>query len=245
MRARVGQWHGTNGAQDRGKTFIIPKIHEAKDELPQELNEMLDSVLRLGADSEGAGHRAGAKLKRKKRLFNVQAAQSVELEYVYDVYYRDKAVQESWDRDKIGYIRFEESDVLVNEDEEDSVHGVSDDEDSNAEDFYRNDYPEDEDAERESSESEEDPEEDPEGEEDEQRSEHLVLPQQQDFDEFDGLYDEFYGDSDDDEAAGPDLLARISSQEYPRHQFFPTDLDDPLAQHRDRIFHQLEQMLQE
>ena len=37
-------------------------------------------------------------------------------------------------------------------------------------------------------------------------------------------------DNEDDSDEGDDI-------EYPRNEFFPTDVDDPLAHHRDRIFH--------
>jgi hypothetical protein len=68
-------------------------------------------------------------------------------EYVYDVYYRDKAVSEQWDTEHIGYIKFDDDDVnkLDGEDDDDMLMNT-DDEDSNDENFYRNDYPEDEDA---------------------------------------------------------------------------------------------------
>ena len=44
-------------------------------------------------------------------------------------------------------------------------------------------------------------------------------------------------DNDDDSNEGGDT-------EYPRNEFFPTDADNPLAQHRDRIFHQLQNKIE-
>lgn len=69
-----------------------------------------------------------------------------ESEYVYDVYYRDKAVSEQWETDRIGYIRFDDDELNKLNDEDDDFQMNTDDEDSNDENFYRNDYPEDEDA---------------------------------------------------------------------------------------------------
>lgn len=43
-------------------------------------------------------------------------------------------------------------------------------------------------------------------------------------------------DNEDDSDEGDDI-------EYPRNEFFPTDVDDPLAHHRDRIFHQLQKKI--
>lgn len=66
-------------------------------------------------------------------------------EYVYDVYYRDKAVSDQWDQERIGYIRYDDEAFDVLDDDGDDDMMQTDDEDSNDENFYRNDYPEDED----------------------------------------------------------------------------------------------------
>lgn len=67
-------------------------------------------------------------------------------DYVYDVYYRDKAVSEQWENEKIGYIKFDDDELDMIDDNEDDTMLNTDDEDSNDENFYRNDYPEDEDG---------------------------------------------------------------------------------------------------
>ena len=66
-------------------------------------------------------------------------------DYVYDVYYRDKAVSKRWETENIGYIKFDDDDLEDFENDNDLTM-ISDDEDSNDENFYRNDYPEDEDS---------------------------------------------------------------------------------------------------
>lgn len=69
--------------------------------------------------------------------------------YVYDVYYRDKAIHDENIKlgSNIGIIKFADEDLSLLSDKEElsDAARVSDDEDSNAEDFYQNDYPEDED----------------------------------------------------------------------------------------------------
>lgn len=67
-------------------------------------------------------------------------------EYVYDVYYRDKAVNDQWETEHIGYIKFDDKDIDKLDENDDDLLMNTDDEDSNDENFYRNDYPEDEDG---------------------------------------------------------------------------------------------------
>lgn len=66
---------------------------------------MLDTVLSLNAQEQPVS----ANLKKRKHRGSVAhigqtATQSVDLEYVYDVYYRDRAVHETWEKEKIGYM---------------------------------------------------------------------------------------------------------------------------------------------
>lgn len=151
--------------------------------------------------------------------------------------------------------KFEEDyDDIINDD--DSEKHVSDDEDSNAEDFYKNDYPEDEDdhtTDIDSSDAEL-----------EQLTESLhkeasvKSPKLQEG--FDELYDEFYddinGDSNadflaslnqDDEGEEDDAMDYESdeSEQYKRQNFFPDEEDDELAKHRDKIFSKLQKMINE
>lgn len=84
------------------------------------------------------------KIKRPRRLNEKSALAN---EFVYDVYYREASSGPVIDTN-VGVIRFEQEDLdlLHQEDDELSDYGLrSDDEDSNAEDFYRNDYPDNED----------------------------------------------------------------------------------------------------
>jgi hypothetical protein len=78
---------------------VIPK-EQSTEELPPEFNDMLDSILSMGPPQKKT-------LKRKKHRNAPNALpqnESIDLDYVYDVYYRDKAVAESWEKDKVGYM---------------------------------------------------------------------------------------------------------------------------------------------
>lgn len=203
-------------------------------------------------------------------------------EYVYDVYYRDKAINDQWENERIGYIRFDDDDAdLFDEQDENMMN--TDDEDSNDENFYRNDYPEDEDA----------------GYEEEAELESLGLaePSDDQDDEFDILNDksrfsrqdflrteglkgmseddlqnlsvqidekqvwrntddvleddqdvDYSRTNEDDDAMEMDSYADTdhfneSDVGFERNEFFKSDIDDPLAIHRDRIFSKLQKMI--
>ncbi|CCH44676.1 putative transcription factor [Wickerhamomyces ciferrii] len=142
--------------------------------------------------------------------------------------------------------KFEE-DANDEDEENDSDKHLSDDEDSNAEDFYKNDYPEDEEDYS-----------DDEGKSEssiEILTESMINSQQQSTnedtlaqlheelgEEFEDLYDELY----DDEGNGPsNFLDNGEDLDYERQHFFLGDEDDELAQHRDKIFGKLQKMIDE
>lgn len=91
--------------QDKEHTFILPKEEKEEEKLPEEFSEMLDTVLSLNAQEQPTTQN----LKKRKHRGSVApvgktSASSVDLEYVYDVYYRDRAVHETWEKEKIGYM---------------------------------------------------------------------------------------------------------------------------------------------
>lgn len=90
--------------QDKENTYVIPKIQETE-ELPAELNDMLSSLLTSDASSK-EGSKPLKRRKNKSTTAQTPAAttSSFELEYVYDIYYRDKAVYETWEKERIGYM---------------------------------------------------------------------------------------------------------------------------------------------
>ncbi|ONH66176.1 RNA polymerase II nuclear localization protein IWR1 [Cyberlindnera fabianii] len=218
---------------------------------------MLSSLLTSDASSK-EGSKPLKRRKNKSTTAQTPAAttSSFELEYVYDIYYRDKAVYETWEKERIGYIKFEE-DYDDNLGDDESEKHLSDDEDSNAEDFYKNDYPEDEDDH-----STTDEDDDPNASFEkltESLHKDAAANSPRQTDEFEDLYDEFY----DDEGNGPtNFLASLDDgdndddddemdmdegyeADYPRQNFFPDEEDDELAKHRDKIFGKLQRMIDE
>lgn len=87
--------------QDKNNTYVIPK-EQHTEELPEELNEMLSSI--LVSDPAEAETKPLKKRKQRNTAGSFLSKETVDLEYVYDVYYRDKAVAESWETDKVGYM---------------------------------------------------------------------------------------------------------------------------------------------
>ncbi|GMG48154.1 unnamed protein product [Ambrosiozyma monospora] len=196
-------------------------------------------------------------------------------DYVYDVYYRDKAIDAQWEKDKIGYIRFDEEEKNLLDDEAEDSEGMlnTDDEDSNDENFYRNEYPEDEDA------GYDDPDALSLGDDepsDDQDDEFDIIHDRNRFDQLDviateglhdvNLYDRlssglqhqqevtdgpYSGNDIDLDFDGDDELEADdqndddddADEEFQRNQFFETDATDPMAIHRDRIFGKLEKMI--
>lgn len=190
-------------------------------------------------------------------------------EYVYDVYYRDKAVSDQWENERIGYIKFDDDELDKLEDKEDDTLLNTDDEDSNDENFYRNDYPEDEDGGYEDeSELESMGLDEP---SDDQDDEFMILNNKRRFSRSEFLNSEGLKRASSDEyhrlaeqideqpilwgqpEDGADYTDDIEMGEndtdgeinFQRQTFFPTDKDDPAAIHRDRIFGKLQQMIEE
>ncbi|CAK9442144.1 uncharacterized protein LODBEIA_P58870 [Lodderomyces beijingensis] len=204
-------------------------------------------------------------------------------EYVFDVYHLSAQPMTSANHptSQIGFIRFFDDDeamqsgLLLNDDHEDAQQKPSvltDDEDSNAESFYQNDYPSDEDVEGlEELQYEEDgfeaqfdrlkigyrDDDDDENRDDDEVDEYGAYePREgvgiQDEEYFDHEEMERYltlggdreGDDGDDEGEGEGEDDEDDSSGQ-RNIFFASDEHDPVAIHRDRIFGKLEKMLRE
>lgn len=211
--------------------------------------------------------------KRKKRRLNRHATEEEktdtqgaereeQAEYVFDVYKLSSTkplTSGNYPLSLIGYIRFfddEEFALLQSDDENASISRVlSDDEDSNAESFYQNDYPEDEDAGElsETYESSDDENIGPvivDNVEEAEGQAYLLGHVQADLAEnlFEELYDEFFDENGEQRV---DFLEQSGDYEqedaesFERHKFFEDDGDNPLAEHRDRIFGKLLRMINE
>lgn len=242
-------------ASDEGRHFVIPKRQLEEDAvIPNELADMVQSFLSVNNDP--------APKKRKRRGLTrdkdagPQTATRLEPtdiseflgDYVFDVYtLSEPLTSHNFPQSEIGYIKFFDDKAydLMNSDD-DSGSAYSDNEDSNAESFYQNDYPEDEDAGA-LSETYDESEDDAIG--------PVILESAEDFEgnaylrgheqaegQFDDLYDDFF---DPDGSQTVDFLNDDYTEDYDRNSFFAGDEHDQLAQHRDRIFGRLQKMIDE
>ncbi|AJU73893.1 Iwr1p [Saccharomyces cerevisiae YJM693] len=246
------------------------------DGLPPEINQMVNDYLKLNKGVE--------KTERKKpsrKYFTGDSAKIASLpslDYVFDIYHLEKIHDDEvarYNNEKnIGFVKIIEHIDLALDEESDPNEARSDDEDSNDENYYQNDYPEDEDDDRSilfGSEGEDiaalgeeivigvnksrfsswndDKIQGSNGYHDVEeeygdlfnrlggKSDVLKSINSSNFIDLDGQEGEIeISDNEDDSDEGDDI-------EYPRNEFFPTDVDDPLAHHRDRIFHQLQKKI--
>lgn len=213
--------------------------------LPPEISEMIAKHLKLGASQpEGAQRRR----KPSRKHFAGEASKVLtipSLDYVYDIYHLEKVPEKEFDSYKdandVGFVKIIESDIdLIPDEESDSGNKVrSDDEDSNDENYYQNDYPEDEDDDRSILFG---------SEPDATGAQDTVVEGPSD--SYNALFD-LLGDNSN-------VLESLNSTNYVDldedynlpfndsvvydHQGETSD-DDPLIAHRDRIFGQLQRMI--
>ncbi|CAX40752.1 uncharacterized protein IWR1 (Interacts With RNA polymerase II) homologue, putative [Candida dubliniensis CD36] len=231
------------------RNFVIPKHQTEEDiEIPNELSDMLDSFLSLEKNDYSKRRKRGRRntseeSSRPAQLVNAEDAEEEEEEeaqYVYDVYHltdSEPMTSANHPSTQIGYIRFfedeNETNLLMNDEEDETKPNVlTDDEDSNAESFYQNDYPSDEDA---GAFSEQDSLEEDEGYVPHDGVGFKGDDEYFDYEELENLNaeDNYYEDEAEiDESNG-----------FKRNQFFKSDVDDPMAIHRDKVFNKLENMI--
>lgn len=229
----------SKATEEDSRNFVIPKKTEEDDIIPNELSDMVNDFV---IHSDTSSH-------RKKR--QAKAPPVVEEdEYVYDVYQLAPITDQNHPKTQIGYIKFfEEEDEEFNGSEP-SVDKLvySDHEDSNAEDYYQNDYPEDEDA-------------DIEGD---IHNEYGDTALELEPDQINDLYDyvqlrdvnlldnynsgddlDYVISEDEDEDDDEDDDFDDYDEEFPRQKFFDNESDDEMAMHRDKIFGKLQKMIDE
>lgn len=265
---------------DERETETNGKITE---DLPPEIAQMVSAYLKINKD----GDEAPSKQKKpSKKHFTSEIARLPSLDYVYDIYHLEQIPEDeiaTYPRDDIGFIKIVNKDLdLLPDSETDSNLQISDDEDSNDENYYQNDYPEDEDDDRSvlfgSDDKDEELSEDLEWAKLAEEPSHGEDPHPTNLGDYSDIFNKLEGSSDilaslknsnvvdldmttyndevyDEEEAEMD--ADIGHQPvngnnadegddlYERNEFFSTDKDDPLAQHRDKIFGRLQKMIKE
>ncbi|OWB56079.1 hypothetical protein B5S28_g1969 [[Candida] boidinii] len=136
------------------KTFSLGKGEEKEPEVTAELLDMVNEYLNIHKEEN-----TSKPLKRRQSTdpvnterpnFSSSKEENGSSDYVYDVYYIDKVPLSSTELSNpdIGYLKLadEDLDLIPDEDSDDEFDGNYDDEDSNSENYFANDYPEDEDG---------------------------------------------------------------------------------------------------
>lgn len=117
--------------------------------LPDEIAQMVNNYLKIQRDSEEKFTRPK---KPSRKHFSSEVAVLPSLDYVYDIYHLETIPEDEFEKyptNNIGFIKIVNKDLnLIPDSDEDSDFQLSDDEDSNDENYYQNDYPEDEDDDR-------------------------------------------------------------------------------------------------
>lgn len=268
------------------RNFILPKPQTQEDvEIPNELSDMVNKFMisdesgkaprkrrhhsaNHGDDGNNAVNQTSSKDSTSNDTVNYQQEskesqnddQNGVDEYVYDVYQLSATAitTKNHPKSQIGYIKFftdEDEEFNGSEDSYDRQL-YSDNEDSNAEDYYQNDYPEDEDAEIDDDIHNDYKETELETEEIndlfdyvQQNNVSLVDSQYKSEDDADYVYGQNSDEDEDDEDY--DIDDELDDYEYDndndfeRQHFFNNESDDDLAIHRDKIFSKLQKMVDE
>ncbi|KAM9898375.1 hypothetical protein OXX79_006338 [Metschnikowia pulcherrima] len=250
------------GSSAEKRQFVIPKSQTEEDTvIPHELSEMLDTFLNVDNTETSKRKRRG----KASPAADSGATQALVDDYVFDVYKltsTEPLTNDNYPSSSIGYIRFfddEEYELMQSDDENTRTQIYSDDEDSNAESFYQNDYPEDEDAGTysdtyeplDNGDDDEDDDDDNVGpviiDSAENAEGHAYLQGHVQADlidqQFDNLYDDFF---DENGANNVDFLDDgHEDEQFERQHFFEGDEHDEVAIHRDRVFGRLQRMINE
>ncbi|ODV86759.1 hypothetical protein CANARDRAFT_6329 [[Candida] arabinofermentans NRRL YB-2248] len=250
---------------ETNNVFNLPKTEVTSNEVNPELLDMLNEYLKVSALGTDSSNNNPKPPKRRESITsnsnNPLESSNEDNEYVYDVYLRDNSspITDEAVSSNIGYLQLLPSEARLLLDSATSSTASSpgaskytDDEDSNDENFYRNDYPEDEDggynpAELSGFADDSDGFQEP---SDDQNDEFDIVHDRRRFNMKDVLYNEGVSEEDMNGVDFQDLDMegddeRDEDAEFARNQFFASDVDDPLAIHRDKIFGKLEKMVRE
>ncbi len=234
-----------SGDQKKGEIYGDQNDGDGQEVSP-EILDMVSSYLRKEKTLEGNNY--------KRDLANER--DTLNGDYVYDVYYRKPLDNKDLhDSGSIGYVKLSEEELEELDNNVDSDGSPNtDDEDSNSEDYYLNDYPEDEDGELDDDSyeglaCEGESEAEGEGEGEWEGDNEIGVASS-------GLGDRFPDQTSDTQGIGRKFTAEEDEQfaedaedengtDFERHSFFPGDVEDPLAIHRDRIFDRLAKLIKE
>lgn len=244
------------------RQFVIPKQQTEEDAvIPNELADMVDSFLNVDDSTSVRRKRRGGRTTSEaaNEAADELTEEDIANDYVFDVYKLsdlEPLTNANFPHSQIGYIKFfddDEYDLMQSDDDKNSNNAAfSDDEDSNAESFYQNDYPEDEDAGAYSDTYADDEEYEDDGigpvilESSEAAEGHAYL--KGDFQkegQYDDLYEEFFDENGDQSVNFLEEDNYENEENFERQKFFDDEEEDDLALHRDRIFGKLQRMIDE
>ncbi|CAR28612.1 hypothetical protein ZYGR_0S02460 [Zygosaccharomyces rouxii] len=233
------------------------------DDLPPEINQMVSDILNLNKNDKGEQNRPRKPSKKHFGGSNREVVSLPSNDYIYDIYHLESLKDDdlnSYKYEDLGFVKIVNKFIDLVPDEDTDPEQCSDDEDSNEENYYQNDYPDDEDDDRSI----------PLGSEaDEESLPEEITWKKQPQDDYAELFDKLgqsdnildslntsnlvnldADDDDDDEDWHEDLDDEEFENDnydgrngYKANEFFPTDKDDSLAAHRDKIFGRLEKLL--
>ncbi|AQZ14998.1 IWR1 (YDL115C) [Zygosaccharomyces parabailii] len=240
----------------------VSRTDQDTDDLPPEINQMVSEILKLTEDTPPQERPR----KPSKKHFgggNQEVLSMPSLDYVYDIYRLEKMKDEdlkSYNDGNVGFVKIVHKFIDLVPDEDTDPELRSDDEDSNEENYYQNDYPEDEDDDRSillGSDGDEEsiPEETTWRKQPKEDYTELFDKLGQSDNILDSLNSYNFVDLDEDGDDNEDYLeGDLENQEIEiddlddreelkTNEFFPTDHDNPLAAHRDKIFGRLEKLV--
>ncbi|QEU62719.1 Iwr1 [Kluyveromyces lactis] len=147
----------SNENNDKKMVYVLERererqeVSEVQEELPDSIAEMLNEYLKI-KEKDSPEHKKRKASRKHSKSYTAPILPPTE--YVYDVYVKQTIPEDEdefvFDKSTIGYIRIVEhnGDMIPEEEVDPEKTMLTDDEDSNEEDYYQNDYPEDEDDDR-------------------------------------------------------------------------------------------------
>lgn len=147
----------SNENNDKKMVYVLERererqaASELQEELPDSIAEMLNDYLKI-KEKDSPEHKKRKASRKHSKSYTAPILPPTD--YVYDVYVKQTIPEDEeefvFDKSTIGYIRIVEhnGDMIPEEEVDPEKTMLTDDEDSNEEDYYQNDYPEDEDDDR-------------------------------------------------------------------------------------------------
>lgn len=226
-------------------------------EVSMEISEMLDEYLEQNSINSNRSFKSKEKILDTNYTTDPYIHIASNDDYVYDIYIRETLPEDEFvfNKNTMGYIRIvDDIDHLIPIDDPENVEDshFSDNEDSNDEDYYKNDYPENEDDDRSILfGTDDDKSEDDKYNNKLHEYDQLFQKLENNRDLLSSININTYMDSYLDDQLDDIITQENDSymddnsddDDFQRHTFFPNDEDDPISTYRDKIFSKLQRMI--